>query len=240
MTSAHRLRLLKGALLVLWLSVVAGAFWLLFASGIPAHDLPRLVRNELREGDVSGPFLVIGAFLASLGVPFPTMSLALVAGSAYGPLWGGLLAIIGFNLCTTFGFWLGRLFGRHFVEKHERGWVKKYDQRLCRQGLVTVLFMRLFYFPSDVVSIGCGMTEMPFRQYVIGTFFGSLPLIITFTVLGDAFRNPRAWILFSVLFVLCVAIALSLRYSAWGKRTLVPPVCPTAVLPEHHDQEPRL
>jgi len=225
--TARRLRILKGALFVLWLVVVAGAIYLPATSHIPTRELPRLFLQLLKREGPTGPLLIIGAYFASLGVPFPTMSLALVSSSAYGTFWGTLLAVFGFNLCTWFGFWIGRVFGRHFVETHERGWLKKYDQLLCESGLVTVLFMRLLHFPSDVVSLGCGMSKMPFRQFAVGTFFGSLPVILTYAILGVAVQHHRAWPLFTVTFVLSALAGLALRYSKWGKKYLAPPECPT-------------
>jgi len=225
MTAASRNKILKGVTLALWLSLIVCVTWILWSSRFQAHELPRLLRHEVVRSGFLGPLLIVGAYLASIGVPFPTMSLATLSGSVYGPLAGGLLAIVGFNLSTCFGFWLGRFLGRNFIDKHERGWVMTYNQKLCKSGFVTVLLMRLVSIPSDVVSFGCGMTKMPFRQFAAGTFFGSLPMIITFDVLGSALMRRGAWRLFVALLIVCVACALYVRYSEWGTKALAPREC---------------
>jgi len=140
----------------------------------------------------------------------------------YGPFWGTLLNIVGENIAASVAFGIGRLFGRRFVRSHEQGWVKTYDDVLRQEGFLTILFMRSLYFPSDLVNYGSGMTGILYRQYFFGTLLGLIAPIVTVTVLGDAFTNPRAFATFAALSIGTIGGAFLLRRSAWAKKRLYP------------------
>lgn len=224
MLKDRRIHLLQVLVGILWLAVfIIGVKWML-TSGIPFRHAPRILRELVRSFGVWGPIFLLSLYVfRSIFFLVPITVLTLVCGSLYGPVWGTILNIIGENLTANISFGLGRLFGRRFVREHEHGWVKKYDELLRHEGFLTILFMRALYFPFDLVNFGSGVTGIVYRQYVIGTFIGLLPVIVTLTVLGDAFTNPRAFVAFAMLFVVTLAAAFLLRRSAWIKRRLYPP-----------------
>ncbi len=222
------MRLTRGSLLKIgfglgWLALLAGAYVWLENSGIPLRQLPRALKGIIRGYGALGPVVILGLFAARSILFIPTMPLVLVAGSLYGPWWGVALTILGDNLSANISFVIGRFFGRRYVKESERGWLKKYDELLTRDGFMAVLLMRLLYFPFDVVNFGSGISGIPYRQYLVATFIGLMPAIVTFTFLGDAFVNPRAFIVFGVLFALTLAGAWLLKRSRWAKRVLLEP-----------------
>jgi uncharacterized membrane protein YdjX (TVP38/TMEM64 family) len=214
----------KGATIVFWLAMLVAAYVWFHRSGIPLRHLPAFVRGVIARFGVWGPLLLLVFFLLRTSLFFfvPTTALTFVAGSLYGPVWGTLLNILGDNLSASIGFGLGRLLGRRVVKENERGWIKKYDTLLQEEGFYAVLFMRLLFFPFDPVNYGCGMTGMLYRQYAFATLLGTLPAIITFTILGNSFENPHALLIFLILFVLTVISVLLIRRSSWVKRRLFP------------------
>lgn len=223
MVNKHALRISQVVVAIIWIAVFwFGIKWFL-ASGIPIRHLPRVLKGVVRAFGLWGPLLIIALHVFhSIFFLFPTTVISLISGSLYGPIFGTLLNIVGENLAANASFGIGRLFGRRFVRSHENGWVKKYDDLLRQEGFLTILFMRSLYFPFDIVNYGSGMTGIMYRQYAIGTFLGLLAPIITVSVLGDAFTDPRAFIAFSVLTVFTIAAAFLLRRSAWAKKRIYP------------------
>ncbi|HVM90863.1 MAG TPA: TVP38/TMEM64 family protein [Verrucomicrobiae bacterium] len=211
---------LKLALLVAYLLVIAGVYAGLNYADIPLRDVPGILREQLMLAGPFGPILLVLFYAISTIIPFPTAAIAVLGGVLYGPWMGSVAVVIGVNLAGSISFWLARYLGRHFVSENERDWVKKYDDLLSSQGLYAVMAMRLLFFPFDVVSIGSGLTRMRYRQYVIGTFLGSLPHAISFVVLGQSFESPRSWGLVGVLMLLCIGVALLLHRSKWAKQHL--------------------
>lgn len=230
MTRIQRSHAMKIVVAAVWLFLFCGiAVWFQQA-GIPFRHLPRFLLDIVRSYGYWGPIVFLLLFLArSVFFIVPTSVLTLVAGSLYGPFWGTLMNIVGDNLSATIEFGIGRFFGRRFVKEHEYGWIRKYDHVLREEGFFAVLVMRLLFFPFDPVNYGCGMTGMLYRQYAFATFLGTLPAIITITVLGHAFESPKGWLTFGVLLLLTVAGMLILRRSAWVRSRLFPKHIP----PEH-------
>ncbi len=121
--------------------------------------------------------------------------------------------ILGENLSAAISFFLGRFFGRNFVQAHETAWLKKYDELLTKDGFFPVMLMRFLLFPFDVVSIGSGMTGIPFRTYMLATFVGLMPALIAFTVLGNVYNHPHSIGVFVVFFgILLAVMALLVRH----------------------------
>jgi len=210
----------KWIILALWGMAIVGAYLFLHAHHIPFQRLPNLIRQEMIGAGTLGPLLFIASYVTSALLFLPKSGLDILGGAVYGPVFGSMLVLLSLNLTGIVVFCAGRFFGRHMIAKREQGWIKKYDDLLREEGFVTVLVMRLFLFPFDLVSAGCGLTEMSFRQYVLGTFFGSLPSTITLAVLGGSLAHPRSRAVFVILLVLSFILALVVRRLPWVHKKL--------------------
>lgn len=216
MKQIHRETLLKIVGVCVWIFCMYVSYRWLRGHGITLRHLPRTLSVLIRSFGFWGPVLLLILHLLRTFVVFvPATVLTIVGGSLYGPVFGLLLNVVGDNLSASFGFILGRLFGRRFIKEHEHGWMKKYDSALCENGLLAIFFMRFLFFPFDMMNYGAGMTSIPYAQYAIGTFLGMLPAIIMLTVLGNAFMNPHALLLFAILFVLTIVLVFGIRRSKW-------------------------
>lgn len=210
----------KIGILIIYGLIVLGVYLSLYFNDIPLRAVPHLVSKSIQSAGAWGPLVLLTFATASSVIPFPSAGVSVIAGVLFGPWLGSLLAIVGLNAAAAVSFWIGRYFGRHLVSEHERGWVKKYDDLLSEQGFVSVMAMRLLFFPFDVVSIGSGLTRMPFRQFIAGSFLGSLPNTISFVVLGESLSSPRTWGLFAIMMVVSIAIAFVLQRSRWAKKNI--------------------
>ena len=119
-------------------------------------------------------------------VLFPASLLTIASGLVFGPILGIVFTIVGENASANFAFFLARWLGREAVaaREYEGSFAEKWDKRLSQNGLVTVLIMRLIYFPFDLVNFSCGLTSMRQRDFAVGTFIGILPTLISFVLFG--------------------------------------------------------
>ncbi|MCC7357138.1 TVP38/TMEM64 family protein [Candidatus Uhrbacteria bacterium] len=189
----------------LWISMLGAVFIWMDTHHISLRELPRLVKGVVRGYGPLGSLILIILYLLRSFLFLPASVLTIVAGTVFGPFWGSILNIIGENLSAGVSFFLGRIFGRRFIREHETAWLKKYDELLTKDGFIPILLMRFFLFPFDIVNIGSGMTGISYKTFGIATFFGLLPAIITFTVLGNAVNNPRSFIIFGILIAIILA-----------------------------------
>ncbi len=189
-------------------------------TGTTFRRLPKVLFFYIKHQGAWGPLIILGLYIARSYLFAPSSILIILSGLLYGPIWGTVINIVGENLSATVCFISARFLGRRFVETHEKSWVKKYDEILTRDGFVSVLFMRLFFFPFDVVSYGSGMTGIPYQQYVLATFLGLLPGGIALTVLGDVFTHPDTIATFIALAILIIVATFFLLRSPRVQRFL--------------------
>ncbi len=220
MKKFDRVHWVKIGILVVYAAIILAVYVLLYVNNIPLRTIPRLVGHVIQGAGAWGPLALLGFATASSIIPFPSAGVSVISGVLFGPWLGSVLAVLGLNIAASISFWLGRYFGRHFVSEHEKGWVKKYDDLLSEQGFISVIAMRLLFFPFDIVSIGSGLTRMPYRQFVAGSLLGSIPHTVSFVVLGESLSSPRTWGMFTFLIILSLFGAFFLQRSAWAKKNI--------------------
>lgn len=196
----------------MFLILFIGALYLYLEKlGFRFHHLPRIIREVSQEAGWLGPFVILFIFALQTVIPFPNLVLSATVGALYGPWFGSLLVIVGWLISATISFYAGRYFGRHWLESHASSWLRHCADLLHKHGFMAVTFLRLVQTPADVVGILCGMTRLSYQDYILASFIGVLPSAITFTVLGRSWANPRAWLLFGIVFVASLALAFLIK-----------------------------
>jgi uncharacterized membrane protein YdjX (TVP38/TMEM64 family) len=121
---------------------------------------------------------ILSCVLLIPGLPV-TIAGALVFGAVWGSVWTG----IGANLGAAAAFLVGRYAARGMVA----GWVeknkslKKIDEGVRQQGWRMLMITRLVpIFPFSIQNYVYGLTNIPFRTYVLVTFPTILPGTIAF------------------------------------------------------------
>ncbi len=151
--------------------------------------------TQLEDQSKMTPFLVAGILitLKSIAAPlgFPGAPLTLITGSIFGVWIGTLVAIIGNTIGSTLAFLLARYIfqdkTRELISKYPR--IEKYVARLEKHGLSTVLFLRLVpLFPFNIINFLLGVTPLPLRVYVVGSFVGMIPGTFLYVYLGGSLR----------------------------------------------------
>jgi len=169
--------------------------------------VPSLLQEWLDNvGLLNAAFIYIVFYAIRPLILFPATLLTIASGLIFGPWLGTLFTIIGENASANFGFALVRWFGRESIAAHSTPLMSRWDDKLRKNGLVTVMTMRLIMLPFDAVNFGCGLTAIRHRDYAIGTFIGILPSLIGFVLLGGiaapGVDNRTLVIILSALFML--------------------------------------
>lgn len=130
-----------------------------------------------------GPLLYILAYTIRPVTFFPGTALTILSGVFFG-LWGGIVyTIIGANLSATLAYFIGRYFGGK--ETADRtGLFSTFTTAIRAKPFVSILTMRLLFFPYDAVNYGAGLLKVPFTPYITATIAGSILGIATFVAIG--------------------------------------------------------
>lgn len=166
-------RLLKPLLVVAALGAAVG---LVFGSGLAAHmsDEAKLQDTVERAG-VLAPVLFVGlmVFLVPLNVPgiiFVVSSTAL-----FGPVGGVLLSLAGGFLASVVGVVGARRLGREAVARRLPPRLARLEARLSARGFWAVVALRSFTFLMQPADWLCGVSSIPMRTVLAGTFVGLIP-----------------------------------------------------------------
>ncbi len=148
--------------------------------------------------------ILLKTVLAPIG--FPGTPLTLISGSLFGSFVGTVVALIGNTLGATLAFLLARYILKDYVQKvliSKYPRIREYEQKLESKALTTIIAMRLIpIFPFNVLNFLLGVSNVTFRQYVIGSFIGMIPGTALFVYFGQSLR------MFSILNIIIAVVGI--------------------------------
>lgn len=165
------------------------------------YAFPRLtewtvsVVDWIRDAGSVGVLLYAAVYVVATLLLLPGSVLTAGAGFAYGPLLGTLLVSPVSVVAAALSFLLGRGLAREWVERKLRGkfgdgkWLAV-DRAVRANGFRIVLLLRLSpVVPFNALNYLLGLTNVRFRDYVAGSFFGMLPGTFLYVYLGSALTS---------------------------------------------------
>lgn len=159
-----------------------------------------------------GPIVIIAAMVAQMFMLIiPNLLLFIIAIICFGPIWGGLLCLMGVFLSSTLGYAIGKKLGPHTVDKFVSAKSqKKIGLFVDRYGGKAIFIARLSSFSSDALSFVGGILKMSYRKYILATLAGVTPVIVLITIYGESGKIEKALIWIAgvtlVLFIIYIII----------------------------------
>ena len=177
-----RVRRLRTALLLAALvSIVVVAF----TSGLVDHvsDQERL-QATVEGAGLWGPVLFVGLMVLLVPLNVPGLVFVIPSTTLFG-LGGGIaLSLLGGFLASAVGIVAARHLGRDAFATRMPARVKRWEARLSERGFWAVVVLRSFTFLLQPVDWLCGMSSMPMRTALAGTFVGLIPPTVVIAVTG--------------------------------------------------------
>jgi uncharacterized membrane protein YdjX (TVP38/TMEM64 family) len=202
----------------LWCSFIAGAYLYYGSRGISLRDLLFELFTFFAT-DPRAPLLYILVYMLQPFAFMPSTVFTILAGSIFG-FWPALLyTIIGANLSATAVYWTGRALAQPTPGLVAR--LGTWISALRQSPFLTILFLRLAYFPFDVINITAGILKLRYWPFTIATALGAAPGLASITSLGTAIDlttflekgittnaiNPQMLLLSLGLFVASIGVA---------------------------------
>jgi uncharacterized membrane protein YdjX (TVP38/TMEM64 family) len=147
-------------------------------------ELPVLVR----ETGALGVAIFFAAYIVATIALLPGSIFTLVAGFAWGPLWGLAIASPASVAGATSAFMLGRTLLRDWAARHVGRWprARALDTAVQRNGFKMVFLLRLSpVFPFNLLNYALGLSGVSLGAYVLASFLGMLPATILYVYLGS-------------------------------------------------------
>jgi len=144
----------------------------------------------------------------------PRTVLGIAAGLVFGLFWGALWALLGAMAGAAAGFALARWFGVTGMLDASPG-IGRMVERTEHGGWRAVAILRLTPVPHSVANTLLAMTNLRWRDYLLGSFAGMLPMTLAQVDIGasgNAILEGGQWIL------ACLMLAFGLLASFLLKR----------------------
>jgi uncharacterized membrane protein YdjX (TVP38/TMEM64 family) len=137
------------------------------------------------------PIMFILIYIVSSIILVPCSALTILSGFIFGVVWGTVWVSIGSVLGASAAFLVGRYFARHWVERKtaDNRNFQAVDKAIESGGLKIVTLIRLSpLFPYNLLNYFFGVTKVPFRTFVLGSWIGMLPGTIMYVYIGHLGR----------------------------------------------------
>ena len=190
--------------------ILTGAAWALLSFHRGALE-PTVIRDAIQNQPLA-PIIFIGLQVIASLLFIPRTILGIAAGLVFGFVWGSVWALVGAEAGAAAGLavvrWLGA--GRFNLEDTPR--LGPLVERAEQGGWQAVALLRLFPgLPHGIVNTALGLTRISWRDYLVGSFLGMLPMTIAQVDIGAAgglaLTGGRAWIV-----ALIAAIGIAATY----------------------------
>lgn len=187
------------------------------------HLSPQNISAFIKGNSVSAPlvFVVICTIRPVLFF-LPSMGLTIVAGVLFGAFWGTIYVVIGGASSTIVGFYFARwLVSRDVVERFVKinSRIRYMDEWAKEHGKSTVLSMRLFNLPWDIVSYWAGLSGIQFKEFYIASMIPLLPISFLYTYFGSKVFTPTSAGFIISLSIMFIIGAIPYIRKKWNKRT---------------------
>jgi uncharacterized membrane protein YdjX (TVP38/TMEM64 family) len=172
----------KGLIKALALGVfIVAAISLIRFTPVKGYLTAEALGRFLEQAGLWAPVVYMGVYAVGVCLFLPGTVLTGLGAVIFGAYWGFLYVWIGAMLGASAAFWVGRTLGREFAASLIGDRMKKYDDAIERNGFVTVLYLRLVYFPFTPMNFGMGLTKVRFWDYFFGTGLGIIVGTFIFT-----------------------------------------------------------
>jgi uncharacterized membrane protein YdjX (TVP38/TMEM64 family) len=203
----------KAFMFGIWMLMVSLAIFSFVRSGLSLNEIITKFQETIKGYGTWGPIIYVLFYSFRSLIFFPASILTAASGLLFGPVNGILLTIIGENISANISFLVGRHFGSG-IRKHlgSRNRVLPFFERKYQEnGFLAVLTMRLMYLPFDLIGYMSGVFDIRQKDFALGTFFGTIPGLATFVLIGSALTDYRNFILALVFFVIGWTISRCLK-----------------------------
>ena len=179
--TAKRLRLIVLVTILLLVYFISQHF------GLAERFDPNAMRLYVASTGIVGVLVYLLLFCAGLVLSVPGILFMVVAGLAWGQLYGALIALLGANLAIIFSFTVvRRVQGEGFEADDVNNRIfKKMLQGLEKHPVRTVALLRCLISTAPGLNYGFAVSSITDRQHLFGTLIGTIIPVVSIVWVSD-------------------------------------------------------
>lgn len=181
-------RYVKPALFSIWLLIIFFIVSFFLNTGLSIDEIISNFRENVKNLGSWAPVVYVVVYSLRSLIFFPASILTAASGLIFGPWLGILLTIIGENISANISFIVGRYFASGLVKRltSKSRFMPFFERRFRENAFLAVLSMRLMWLPFDMVGYMSGGFGIRQKHFALGSFFGTIPALVAFVMLGSA------------------------------------------------------
>jgi uncharacterized membrane protein YdjX (TVP38/TMEM64 family) len=151
-----------------------------------ADDLsPERIRALVHDAGLWGVLLFFGIFICGHLLHLPGLIFITGGAVAFGSFWGGILSLIAATLAICINFVLIRRIGGQPLQEIENPHLRRLMKGVDRRPLLTVIIFRLVGFTAAWISVVFALSNVRFRDHLVGSIIGMAPPVLGAAWLAD-------------------------------------------------------
>lgn len=143
------------------------------------------LRGWMQEAGAWGIVLFVAIFLIGELVHVPGLVFVAAGVLTYGRLEGGMLGFLTALLSVSFSFAVVRGVGGKAMAEIKWNWVKRILAKLDDHPIKTVAALRMILCLAPPLNYALALSNIRFRDYLIGSTLGLIPPVALFVVFFD-------------------------------------------------------
>ena len=171
--------------LALLISILVTLFLVGRSTGVAENRDAESIRDLIRSAGAWGWALYIATFAGGEFIHIPGMVFVLAGILIYGQVIGFGLAWMASVVSVCFSFVVVRRLGGTPLGNVEKPWVKRILGRLNAQPIRTVVVLRLVLWLAPPLNYALALTNVRFRDYLIGSALGLIAPVAGVAILFD-------------------------------------------------------
>lgn len=174
-----------------------------------------LIQSYILSWGMAAPVIFMGIqILQVILAPIPGEATGFIGGFLFGALNGFFYSSVGLSIGSLINFGIGRFLGKQFVRKLiPESQINRLDRLVHRQGAIVLFICFLFPgFPKDYLCLFLGISDIPFKLFMVMATFGRMPGTLALSVQGASLYQQQ-YVLMTAIMAMCLVSAyLSYRY----------------------------
>lgn len=142
------------------------------------------LQRTVEDAGAWAPLLFLGLMIVLVPLNVPGIIFVIPATTIFGTVTGVVLSLIGGFVASSIGIVAARRLGRSAFETRMPPRLKRLETRMARGGLWGVAIARCFAFLFQPLDWLCGLSSLPMRTVLVGTFIGLIPPTLAIALSG--------------------------------------------------------
>ena len=175
----------KGKRLLLVGALLVTLFVLGHVTGINESITVENLRGWMTQAGAWGVLLFVAVFVIGEFLHVPGLVFVAAGVLSYGRLEGGVLGFLTALLSVSFSFWVVRAIGGKAMSEVKWRWVQRILAKLDDRPIQTVALLRLLLCLAPPLNYALALSNVRFRDYLIGSTIGLALPVLLFVVFFD-------------------------------------------------------